>query len=73
MPLNAHPIARQLRQRRMALGITQQALADRIGMSQSRLCSLEWSASPPSFDRLRDWADALGFDVQILLAERGAS
>jgi transcriptional regulator with XRE-family HTH domain len=63
-----------LRARRNALGWSQQFLADQIGLSQPHICGLENGKETPAAllpSTLARWADALGFDVEVRLVERG--
>lgn len=68
-------IERALRERRIAAGITQQELADRIGSSQSRVAKMESGYSRASLDllirallatgaTLRDVAEAIDPDLR---------
>lgn len=62
-----------LRDRRKALGMSQYALAEAMGVGQPYVCELEQRTELPRPATLRRWADALGFDVEVRLIDRGAS
>lgn len=64
-------IPQRLRSRREALGLSQRALAEMVGTQQSHICDLEHQAELRNLDVLRRWADALGFDVEVRLIDRG--
>jgi len=66
-------------ERRKSLGISQEALAERIGVSQESLSRMERGFIAPRFERLQLFADALGcsiadlFDVRIKAVEQSAT
>ncbi|AEE67853.1 XRE family transcriptional regulator [Bordetella pertussis] len=55
---------------RKAQGLTQSALASRIGLSQSRVSHLELNAHQLSVEQLLAWCAALGLELTI--ATRGS-
>jgi ribosome-binding protein aMBF1 (putative translation factor) len=57
---------RELIQARLAAGLTQQQLAQRIGTKQSSISRLESGTAEPSFDMLRRLAAALNVSFEIL-------
>jgi transcriptional regulator with XRE-family HTH domain len=57
---------RKLIQARLAAGLTQQQLAERIGTKQSSISRLEGGDAEPSFDMLRRLAAALNVSFEIL-------
>lgn len=57
----------RLAQIREHAGLTQTALAERVGMSQSAVSQMEKGERKPSFDMLRQLADALGVKTSYLL------
>lgn len=56
---------RSLIRARMAAGLTQQELAERIGTRQSAISRLENGSASPSFDMLGRLADALNVSFEI--------
>ena len=60
-----------LRARRKARGITQQELAAKLGISQSRLSTLEGDAGGLTLDRFILLAKLLG--LEVVLDERAAT
>jgi HTH-type transcriptional regulator/antitoxin HipB len=76
--LRTYPPARQLRdlgllvaRRRIALGLTQQTLAERAGTSHSAICRLERARREPSIDLLQRVAPALGWRLVMGFADPG--
>jgi transcriptional regulator with XRE-family HTH domain len=57
---------RKLIQARLAAGLTQAQLAERIGTKQSSISRLEGGDTEPSFDMLRRLAAALNVSFEIL-------
>jgi HTH-type transcriptional regulator/antitoxin HipB len=56
-------IGRLLRARRKRLGLTQEQLARRLGISQNRLSDLERSPEHITLDRMLEWTYALGLNL----------
>ncbi|KRL84296.1 helix-turn-helix domain-containing protein [Ligilactobacillus equi] len=54
--------------RRLELGITQEELAERIGMTQSRIARIEAVDSIPSQTILEQYANGIGFDTQTFFS-----
>jgi HTH-type transcriptional regulator/antitoxin HipB len=50
---------------RKAQGLTQSALASRIGLSQSRVSHLELNADQLSVEQLLAWCAALGLELAV--------
>lgn len=75
MPPISHPLVTtnqlgsMLQAARKAQGLTQSALAARIGLSQSRVSHLELNAHELSVGQLLAWCAALG--LELSLATRG--
>ena len=65
---NAAQIAEILRARRKARGISQQQLAEKLGISQSRLSAIEAGNSALTVDRLIVLANVL--DLQLVLQDK---
>ena len=61
--------ATNLKAARIAAGLTQQALADRLGVPQSTVGRWEVGAMSPGVDWLPRIAEALGCEVGRLIAE----
>lgn len=59
----------KLKERRVAVGMTQNALAEAVGMKRAQLAALETSpAANPTLDTVRKLAEALGCTVADLVA-----
>ena len=54
-----------LRRARIARGLTQKQLAERLDVGQSRVAKLEHPDFPSTLSKLREAAEALGADVDI--------
>jgi len=71
MPSTSHPLVTagqlgaMLQASRKALGLTQSALAARIGLSQSRVSHLELNAHELSVEQLLAWCAALGLELAV--------
>ena len=71
MPPTSHPLVTagqlgaMLQAARKAQGLTQSALASRIGLSQSRVSHLELNAHDLSVEQLLAWCAALGLELSI--------
>lgn len=67
--LTRHPIrttlARACRDTRLALGLTQQAVAERAGVARSYVARVERGAANPSIDRVEAIVRALGLEVDL--------
>ena len=53
-------------ERRKLLGMSQETLAERVGVSQESLCRMEKGFIAPRFERLQLFADALGCSISDL-------
>jgi DNA-binding XRE family transcriptional regulator len=58
-------VARFLRQLREAHGLSQRALANRLGVSQARVARLESGANSPQLDTLAAYVAALGGTLSL--------
>lgn len=58
---------------RKAQGLTQSALAARIGLSQSRVSHLELNAHELSVEQLLAWCAALGLEVTVGTRSKAAA
>jgi DNA-binding XRE family transcriptional regulator len=58
-------IARLVITQRMATGLTQKALADQVGTSESAICRLERGDHAPSLDTLRRLAAVFGKELVV--------
>ncbi len=71
MPPTSHPLitagqlGAMLQAARKAQGLTQSALASRIGLSQSRVSHLELNAHELSVEQLLAWCAALGLELAV--------
>ena len=65
-----HPIGRLIRERRLALGLSLAALAEKVGIGQtsvSLIALMEHGTLPPRRDVAEKLADVLGLDRDLLL------
>ena len=65
---NPAQVAEILRGRRKARGISQQQLASKLGISQSRLSAIEAGSTPLTVDRLIVLANVL--DLQLVVQDK---
>jgi len=63
-------IADQVAERRLAKGLSQRELAERVGTTQSAIARLERGGRPPRIDTLLNIAEALDCDLRVELAPR---
>jgi ribosome-binding protein aMBF1 (putative translation factor) len=63
-------IADQVAERRLASGLSQRELAERVGTTQSAIARLERGGRPPRIDTLLNIAEALDCDLRVELAPR---
>ena len=63
-------IARQVLLLRMKQGLTQEALAERVGTSHSQIARIESGQYHPTVETLRRIAAAFGADLSITFVER---
>jgi len=68
----AFEIGRAVRELRLALGLSQQELATRAGMTQPALSRLEAGAATPTIGVLERVAAALDADLVVAIAPRAA-
>jgi len=59
-----------LRRLRLAAGLTQEALAERIGSKQEQISALERGKTQPTYNTLKRLAAALGVHPSALLLPR---
>ncbi len=64
-------VRRRLIERRHALGLSQAALAERLGTTQSAVSDLERGTGAPMAVTVRRWAAALGFRLSVRWELRG--
>ena len=62
----AQSVGSVIYEKRKALGLTQAALAEKLGIGQQSLSRIEQGRMAPKFERLRDIADALECGVADL-------
>lgn len=71
MATTSHPLVTagqlgaMLQAARKAQGLTQSALASRVGLSQSRVSHLELNAHELSVEQLLAWCAALGLELAV--------
>lgn len=63
--ITAAQLGSVLQATRKAQGLTQAALASRIGLSQSRVSHLELNAQELSVEQLLAWCSALGLELAV--------
>src|SRR5919198_6010581 len=63
-------IAERVAERRLAKGLSQRELAERVGTTQSAIARLERGGRPPRIDTLLNIADALDCDLHVELVPR---
>ncbi|NYT23647.1 helix-turn-helix transcriptional regulator [Alcaligenaceae bacterium] len=63
--VTANQLGSVLQAARKAQGLTQSALASRIGLSQSRVSHLELNARELSVEQLLAWCAALGLELVV--------
>ena len=66
----AYELARQVRELRESVGISQRELADRMGTTQSVVARLEAGGSKPSLSTLERVAEAVGKQVEVRFRDR---
>lgn len=66
-PLIRTTLARACRDTRLALGLTQQTVADRAGVTRSYIARLERGDANPSIARVEAIALALGLEVDLAI------
>lgn len=66
-----HPLIEHLTGLRKQEGLTQRALAARLGYSPSALMPWEAGRSTPTVDVLEDYASALGLSLALVPADPG--
>lgn len=59
-------IGRQVADRRLALGLTQQALADLAGVSRSSVQTIEYGGATVKIGAVAEIAAALGLDLAVV-------
>ena len=69
-PVDAH-VGKRIRHRRWMVGMTQQQLADKVGIKFQQIQKYETGMNRVSASRLWDVADALGVAISLLLRRAG--
>lgn len=70
--VTAGQLGSMLQAARKAKGLTQSALAVRIGLSQSRVSHLELNAHELSVEQLLAWCAALGLELAVGARDKAA-
>ena len=65
-------IGENIKSRRLALGMTQQEIADKVQVNQSLICQIERGSKTPNLLLSKETADALGCLVDDLFDGKGA-
>lgn len=68
-PRALHPIVAELRAARVRAGVSQSALAEKMGYALSVFSKWERGTYAPNLRRLMDWAEALGLEIRIIERE----
>lgn len=63
-------IGANIKDRRLALGMTQKELAEKVNVDQSMICQIERGTKSPSLPLGKEIADALKCDLESLLIDR---
>lgn len=63
-------IGANIKDRRLALGMTQKELAEKVNVDQSMICQIERGTKSPSLPLGKEIADALNCDLDSLLIDR---
>lgn len=69
-PAKSLPFGLQVRALRVAAGLTQEDLAERVGTTKATISKFERSTNRPRLDWIEKLADALGADVATLAFDR---
>ncbi len=72
MAASTHSFGRRLARLRDKAGLTQEALAERAGLSRNFIGLLEAGRQTPSLDSLRSLQEALGVDIESLVTGPGS-
>lgn len=64
-----NPIVKLLREIRIEQGITQEALAIRVGKHRNQIITWESGVTNPRLNSLTVWANALGYEFDLHLKE----
>lgn len=74
MASDVHPVSRQLqaelKARRLALGLSQEAVAELLGVTQQMAAKLERPGYTPSLEQVERLALALGLELSVRLRAR---
>jgi transcriptional regulator with XRE-family HTH domain len=62
--------AQIIREARVKAGLTQTALAERLGRDRAQVARWETGGQEPSFENMRAVVEACGFSLRIEIAER---
>lgn len=62
---NSTQLGHIIKARRKALGLTQQALATKLAITQNRMSQIEADAGKLGFDRMVDLFNILGLDLVV--------
>jgi HTH-type transcriptional regulator / antitoxin HipB len=65
-------VADQVRKLRLGLGLSQEELAERVGVTQPLIARLEAGGQPPSLRTLERLADALDAGLSVRLTARAS-
>ena len=66
-------MGKAIRDKRIALGYTQQALGDKVGRTASQIGQIERGITKPSVDVLIKIVDALSLDANLMFSDREVS
>ncbi len=66
--MNIGRMGENIKERRLALDMTQKELAEKVNVEQSMICQIERGTKAPSFPLAIDIAEALQCDIKDLSA-----
>lgn len=70
MPYQSEAIAEKLKRARQSLGLSQRALSERSGLTQSHISQIENGATEPGLSSLIDLARALDLEIMLIPRKR---
>lgn len=70
VPETVDPVIRDLVSERLRQGLSQRDVVHRIDCSPSSVSQWERGITSPTLTKLRDWADALGMNLDVTIAAR---
>ncbi|MBK5516786.1 helix-turn-helix domain-containing protein [Pseudomonas sp. TH10] len=65
-PVLQHQFGNRVRELRIAMGMNQEAFADRCGFARTYMSRIETGGANPSINAIKVLADALGVSISVL-------